>query len=350
LPRQDDVAFELGQYMGENLVQNYAYDEALVYYRRAHQLAAWLSDSISEANILQTMGDVWQLREDRDSALHYYEKALSIYDQVDITSKKSFRRQKEMIVGKANTIQAIGDVNWFYMKTDKALLQYQSALILYQQVGYAHGEASTQKAIGDVQYFRMQLDQAKRSYHEALASFRKATSLFGEAEAMLAIADVYLFKKQQRLALDQANTALNLYRQVGARLGEAHARLVIGDVLLSMHYQAPALENYQSALKLYRHVHSQLGEANALLALGDLYLLPIAAPLARCMMAKPCVQGSGEVAVRMRASQSGEISARVAAPKESTQARISSVDWSSSVRFWVCSCIPLRSPSLTHLA
>jgi hypothetical protein len=90
-----------------------------------------------------------------------------------------------------------------------------------------------------------------------------------------------------------------------------------------------------------------IGDLNRLVCIRRAFVgaAPDGGSAARSMMVKLCVQGSGAVEVRMRASQSGEISAWVAASRESTQARISSVDWSISVRFSVSSCIPLGSPS-----
>ncbi len=231
------------------------YDEWLVWLQTA--LAGKIADPSLRANTLQAIGDVQQFKDQTDAALASYSAALDLFRSVGSR------------LGEANTLQAIGDVQQFKKQTDDALASYSAALDLFRAIADCLGEANTLRAIGDVQQFKKQNDDALASYSTALTLFRSVADRLGEAYTLKAIGDVQQFKDQNDDALASYSAALDLFRSVADRLGEAYTLQAIGDVQQFKKQNDAALVSYSTALTLFRSVGSRLGEANTLRAIGD---------------------------------------------------------------------------------
>ncbi len=252
---QGDALFKAGKaaYYGGLSTGENQFKSALKLYRA-------VGDRLGEANTLQAIGDVLQLRKEVEISLKNYQNALELYRTVGDR------------LGEANTLKAIGDVSQFRKETEYALENYQNALDLYRAVSGKLGEANTLQAIGDVLQFCNKMEVALENYQNALELFRVIENRLGEANTLKAIGNVLQFRQETEVALENYQNALDLYRAVGDRLGEANTLKAIGDVLQFRDEIEAALENYQNALELFRAIKDRLGEANTLGGIARLQL------------------------------------------------------------------------------
>jgi tetratricopeptide (TPR) repeat protein len=133
---------------------------------------------------------------------------------------------------RANTLQAIGDVQQFRKETDAALESYAAALELYRAVGARLGEANTLQAIGDVQQFRDERDAALESYAAALELYRAVGARLGEANTLKAMGQLSLAQGDLSRARRMLDQALDLYSAIGDRVGQANLHWLVGRHLI----------------------------------------------------------------------------------------------------------------------
>ncbi len=114
---------------------------------------------------------------------HYYRAE---WEQAEWHLGEALQRFNDIgsLLGQANVLKAIGDVQQFRDDRDAALESYAQALQRFNDIGSLLGQANVLKAIGDVQQFRKELDAALESYAQALQRFNDIGSLLGQANVL----------------------------------------------------------------------------------------------------------------------------------------------------------------------
>jgi CHAT domain-containing protein/Tfp pilus assembly protein PilF len=153
----------------------------------------------------------------------------------------------------------------------QAIVKYQEAVKLWQQVGDRGSEAITLSNIGGVYADLGDKQQAFTYYKQALPSLRAVADRRGEATTLNNIGLVYSDLGEKQQALTYYNQALPLYRAVGDRGGEATTLNNIGLVYSNLGEQQQALKYYNQALPSLRAVGDRSGEANTLNNIGGVY-------------------------------------------------------------------------------
>ncbi|AFZ03642.1 tetratricopeptide repeat protein [Calothrix sp. PCC 6303] len=212
------------------------------------QVAANRVNSTIKAIVYYRKGQAEAKSYRSQAALSHYESALVLYREVGSR------------LGEANTLIGIGDVFQFLGRPKEALSHYESALVLYREVGSRLGEANTLVGIGDVLQFLYRLEEALSHYESALVLYREVGSRLGEATALEAISCVLQLLDRTEEALSQRENALALYREVSSRLGEATALEAIGNVLQFLDRPEETLSNYENAITLYDEIDSHLSQ------------------------------------------------------------------------------------------
>ena len=191
------------------------YDEASEHLEQQLSLAQAAGDRAQQAQALNNLGRVAQIRQGPVAALDWYTRALA-------AAGDDPRARAESLQNMAAALFREGEA-------ERAQAMLHEALALFRAVGARLGEANTLQAIGDVQQFRKEIDAALDSYQQALALFRAVGDRLGEANTILAISD--LARSQDNFSEADAGyrTALALYQAIGDRYSQARVYYRMGD-------------------------------------------------------------------------------------------------------------------------
>jgi CHAT domain-containing protein/Tfp pilus assembly protein PilF len=161
----------------------------------------------------------------------------------------------------------------------QAIVKYEEAAKLFQQVGDRPGEAATFYNIGNVysafgenkQVRNVGYKQALNSYKRALALSRAVGDRRGQANALIGIGNVYFAFGNNQQALKYYNLALPLSNAVGDKNDKANTLNNIGNLYFALGGNQQALTYYKQALPLFGAVGDKDGEANTLNNIGNVY-------------------------------------------------------------------------------
>lgn len=212
---QAEIAYENGRfkYYGAGV----QWDEALKCYEDAYSSFEQIGDKVGKAKSLQAIGDVQRVLGKQDVALTSYEKALTFFEQVGDK------------VGQARDLQAMGDIHR-HNQQDAALLCYQQALDLYRQLKDESEEAKVLRVIGDVQRSYNQFDAALRSYQQAVALYQEENDRLERAKMLKTIGDVQRLRKDNDAAQENYEQALALFGELNEPAEEANVRRALEEM------------------------------------------------------------------------------------------------------------------------
>ncbi|MEM6264864.1 MAG: sensor histidine kinase [Bacteroidota bacterium] len=194
-----------------------------------------------------------------DSALIFYEKALKVYQEIG-----NLERVSAVLNNKGNVLVYMGDY-------EGAIEQLLAALELKEQLGDSVEVARGLQNIGNVFYSLQRMEEAERYYLEALYALPKTSPVFNVVKAgiynNLGITNSNLGRPDSSIAFYKK--AMNIHLENGNKkdlagvydnLGVAHSR--IGKFELSYEYA-------QKAVALYKEVENQYGIALSYQHLGS---------------------------------------------------------------------------------
>jgi tetratricopeptide (TPR) repeat protein len=230
-----------------------SFEAALELHRKAQ-------DVLGEANNLTLLGDVQIRRDELESAEQSFSAALELH------------RKVQDVVGEANDLQKLGDVQMRRNELGKAEQSFSAALELHRKVHDDLGEANDLQKLGDVQMRRNELEKAEQSFLSALELHRKAQDVLGEATDLGKLGDVQMWRDEHEKAEQSFSAALELHRKAQDVVGEANDLGKLGDVQMWRDELEKAEQSFSAALELHRKAQSVLGEAYDLASLGDVQM------------------------------------------------------------------------------
>ena len=151
-----------------------------------------------------------------------------------------------------------------------ALEHFNSALVLFHELGNRSGVASVTGNIGNVYASTGDFPAALEHYNSALALHHELGDRRGVAIVTGNIGNVYASTGDFPAALEHYNSALALNHELGNRLGVAFVTGNIGIVYRSTSDYPAALDHYNSALALYHELGNSSGVA---LVTGNILLV-----------------------------------------------------------------------------
>jgi CHAT domain-containing protein/Tfp pilus assembly protein PilF len=228
------------------------YHEALELYRRA-------TDRNGEAQTLNNIGEIYDVRGEMQKALEKFNEALPI-------SRAIGDRKVEAVA-----LSNIGGVYWSLGEMQKALEKYNESLPISRAIGYRSGEATILDSIGLAYRSLGEMQKALDKYNEALPIRRAVGDRRGEAQTLHNIGSVYQSLGETQKALEKYNEALPILLTVGEHSGAANTLHSIGLVYQSLGEMQKALEKYNEALPIRRAVGDRIGEAVTLNNIGMVY-------------------------------------------------------------------------------
>jgi len=258
-----------------------------------------LSDPLLRAQVLKTLGEVYQFQDELDTAMQYYEQALQAFQQIgnsqgeasalkdigEVYREKAqydkamahFRRAFDIFKAlednknQAHILRAMGHILRYQSHFQEAIKHYHQALARFEDSEDLRGQAYTYRALGHVFRQRGELAQAESYYEKALEIFQKLGDVLGQASLNLALGQIARARANMTDAYEHDQAALDLFEQIGDKHGQAKTLRELGHVLRHQGKIEQAVEVYQKALQIFEQIQNVFGQANTYLALAEVF-------------------------------------------------------------------------------
>ncbi|NES71053.1 MAG: tetratricopeptide repeat protein [Okeania sp. SIO2D1] len=177
----------------------------------------------------------------KEKAILYYNQALPLYQQL------GDRR------GEAIIFRSMSYTYGTFGEMEKALFFYQKALPIFQELGDRSREASINYGMGLAYNNVGEYEKALSFYKKALSLYQQLGDNYWEHSTLQVISLAHISLREPEKALNYANQALSIRRQVGDRFWEAVALDIIADIYKRhLGEEEKALSFYNQALSLYQ--------------------------------------------------------------------------------------------------
>ncbi len=288
-------------------------EEALAYFRQQRALFPQIQDPKAKASVLMHMGNVFNYREELDSAAHYWFQALHLFENIkaydgmascynniglvyekkeDWETAKSYYDKSLEIRQKYGTEQKLGYCynrlgNVYFHQKDYPLAQayYQKYLKHSKTFKLEREQANALSNLGNVAKAEGDLAKAVNYYQQALALFERQDARYFTAYLHNNLAEALLQQSPQKAFL-HSQTALRIAQNIqhlelqkraaelqasaAARLGrfqKAYASSALAKKLTDSLYQKEQLEKFARLEARYRAEQAQKELAEQKLAL-----------------------------------------------------------------------------------
>jgi len=162
---------------------------------------------------LLALGRTHYLNADFKTAETFYKQAIEAFSQ-----RPSEAEERPYIIGEANTLQAIGDVQRFRDEYDKALQSYDQALQLFRAVGSRLGEANTLLSRADLFDASGRTDDALQNYEQALRLYAEMGDRYSLARGLTFRGQFFLRHEDAERAFQDWGKAILLALEAGPEL------------------------------------------------------------------------------------------------------------------------------------
>ena len=166
-------------------------------------------------------------------------------------------------------LRGIGQFNMSQFQV--AILSWEQALIIYQEIADVAGEASSLNNLGNAYRSLGQYESALDFYEQSLAITREISDVAGEAFSLTFLGNAYRSLGQYERAIEFLQQSLVITREIGDVTGEAFSLMELGIAYHSLGQYERALDFYEQSLAIDREIGDVAGEANSLGNLGNAY-------------------------------------------------------------------------------
>ncbi|MBN3896862.1 MAG: tetratricopeptide repeat protein [Nostoc sp. NOS(2021)] len=218
-----------------------------------------LQDSSGEADTLYSIGFVYSIAGETQTAINYYKQALEI------------QRQRRDLPAQARLLSAIGALKSKLGKPEDALKSLREALELHQQAGSnLSDKASTLMDIGFIYASQGNYETALDSYQQAGKLYHQAGNTYLESMIPLAIANVHInFSGDYQKALESLDEALKV--QENDQDGQVTTINAKADIYVSQGNYQQGLDEYNKSLTIARSIPNPRSEAHTLKKIALIY-------------------------------------------------------------------------------
>jgi len=158
----------------------------------------------------------------------HYAKAFDLYQLVTelaqkIGDKKNMARGLD---GKASIYESLNE-------DDKAFEFYNQSLLVAKEAGFKEWYGGEVFALGNLAYKKGHLDTAIIKYDEAIKLSDEVGNINNKASCYQQLASIYYEKKDSKQAMKYIQDAMNLFQQTGSMSSFSYSRLMMSTILLS---------------------------------------------------------------------------------------------------------------------
>jgi CHAT domain-containing protein/Tfp pilus assembly protein PilF len=259
------------------------YGQALELFQRALSMSRKSNDRNSQAQVLNSMGDIYQKAGQFYKALESYREALSL------------DRQSGNISSVVTTLNTIGQVYDATGHSDEAVTNYLQALELAAKLQLQDAQANTLSNLALAYENLGQQKQALETYQRALALSRSVGNHEEEVLILNNLANLYVEMSQPEQADRYYQQVLPLAQAIGYRPLEATVLDNLGVRLANQGKLSEALEYHRKALSLSREVAHRAEERASLANIGS-----VLAQMGQKQQAIEALEQSLQISLQMR--------------------------------------------------
>jgi len=208
------------------------------------------------ARVLTILGNINLHRGSNDDALKYYQKALNIWEKLEIKEK----------VG--SVCGNIGLIHWIKGELDEALNFYKKDLEISKEIGDKKRTGIVSCNIGNVYFNKGELDDAIRFYRKHLEISEYIGYKRGISNALNNIGLVYDSKGELDEALNFYERDLKISKELGDKRGIGMACSNMGNIYFNKGELDKAIKFYLRYLNISEDIGYKMGIANACNNLG----------------------------------------------------------------------------------
>jgi tetratricopeptide (TPR) repeat protein len=235
------------------------YDNAIEVLSEAKSLAE--AGTIEYGRVMGCEGNTYWKKGNYDNALHCFLEAV-------MTSEKVGADKKDI----GNALRAVGIFHSSKGELVHALQYYEKSLSVMDEIEDQYGIAAALNNIGSVHYERGELDRALEFYRRGYDIFEKIGDKQGIAGTLNNIGSAHSEKGEPERALEFYGRSLKIREKIGDRWGFAMLLNNIGSVHFESGELDRALEFYEHSLKIREKIESRQGVALSLNNIGEVYL------------------------------------------------------------------------------
>jgi tetratricopeptide (TPR) repeat protein len=224
---------------------------------------------IATAKIWQHMGSFSYFKGDYKTALDFYTKAASLWNELERAAPSA--RKKEIQKSESATLGNIAVIYASHGDNAKALEHFHRALKIEERMNDKEGIARNLGNIGLTYSDMDDYPKALDHYFRALKINAEIGNKNGEATVLGNIGIIYSRREDSKKALDYFLRALKLKQELGNKNGTASTLGNIGGVYRVQGELSKALDFYSNSLKLYEEVGNKKGISNQLANIGNVF-------------------------------------------------------------------------------
>lgn len=233
--------------------------EALSFAQEAYRHAVETTNTLLIASTLHSLGNVYGLLSEPQTAREQYLRALALYEEL---AKKD---------GIAGVLTNLG-LCCFYLGTHAdALVYFQRSIEIYEELEDRGGVAINYGNIGMVYSELSDYPRAIENYRRNIEISREIGDVRSLAGNLHNLASIHLFLSDYALSLEYFEQALAVNQKVGNKGWAANNLSTIGEVYRNLGDYNSALEYYQQARIIYEEIHDTFGLATVITYVGIIY-------------------------------------------------------------------------------
>ena len=204
-----DAWYDLAGLYEEDLPRRW--DEAAAAYAEAGRAYAGAGRTAWQAEALFQAADAARRTYATEASLDYAQNSLTLYRLLSDGSSTS----QTVLLGEANVLQAIGDVQQFRKDMAGALASYGQAQELYRQVGARLGEANVLLSLGDLARQSHDYAQAWQHYTQAQQHYTTIDDVYSQARVLYRMGDALVEQQRKKEAIPFYEQAIARWRAIG---------------------------------------------------------------------------------------------------------------------------------------
>jgi tetratricopeptide (TPR) repeat protein len=268
---------------------------------KSSKKAEAIGDKALLADCIRSQAEIHYSRSSRELATAGFEKALSLYREMDrehlseegrctmmlgmvesqagnygeaivhIERAIELHRRAKDVIGEADCLARLAQNAICQQKYSVAIPCVNAAVIIYQTHTHLRGQARCMWLLGVIsQERRIDYIDASEKVADAALAYRFLGDVTGEANCLRILGRIALQTAKYGDAIRRLQTAMVLYRKVKRLYGEADCYQAQGEVYMGRRDETSAEVNFKKAKELYSEINHPGGKIFCTRALGDI--------------------------------------------------------------------------------
>ena len=199
------------------------YERARVLLPEALKLSEASKDSSTLSYAYYWNGNMEENKGAYAQALGHYEAANTIAFQIGDTKNL------------ARSLDGLGSIYEILNQNDKALTYYNESLKIATQAKFKEWIPTILSSLGNLALKNGKTEQAIEKFRESAAKSDEVSNLNNKANCLQQLASIYYDKNETKQAMEYVQQAMSLFQQTGALISYSRSRLQLSLILMSSH-------------------------------------------------------------------------------------------------------------------